>query len=175
MGSSYDLENRPNDGFNFVKSNIRSIEFYKFWYSLQEVYPGYHDQDVLNFIKALLLQHGIDGDGDGFGEVEDKRVHKEDREVDGGLEERTDLRARVLAAVPSGVRGTRGPIEHRWNQHELGGDNAKESCWDLNASPVSLLHLGLGLILSAIKGCYLAFATLAINETRHQMFAISAK
>ncbi|XLT07173.1 hypothetical protein HN51_045922 [Arachis hypogaea] len=115
-----------------------SIEFYKFWYSLQEVYPGYHDQDVLNFIKvdpfiidielemrfldtALLLQHGIDGDGDGFGEVEDKRVHKEDREVDGGLEERTDLRARVLAAVPSGVRGTRGPIEHRWNQHELGG------------------------------------------------------
>ncbi|KAL1338891.1 hypothetical protein HN51_033490 [Arachis hypogaea] len=51
-GSSYDLENRPNGGFNFVKSNNRSIEFYKFWYSSQEVYPGYHDQDVLNFIKV---------------------------------------------------------------------------------------------------------------------------
>ncbi|QHO34482.1 putative galacturonosyltransferase-like [Arachis hypogaea] len=137
---------------------------------------------------ALLLQHGINGDGDGFGEVEDKRVHKEDREVDGGSEERTDLRAQILAAVPFGVRGTHGPIEHRWNQHELGGDNAKGSCWDLNAGPMSLLHLGLGfiylgtnlncfkrLILSAIRGCYLASTTLAVNGTYHQTFAISAK
>ncbi|MED6192809.1 hypothetical protein PIB30_013704 [Stylosanthes scabra] len=51
-GSSDDVENRPNGGFNFVKSNNRSIEFYKFWYSSQEVYPGYHDQDVFNFIKV---------------------------------------------------------------------------------------------------------------------------
>ncbi|KAG8634843.1 uncharacterized protein At4g15970 [Manihot esculenta] len=50
-GSSVNLENRPNGGFNYVKSNNRSIEFYKFWYSSQETYPGYHDQDVLNFIK----------------------------------------------------------------------------------------------------------------------------
>ncbi|KAK7310200.1 hypothetical protein RJT34_07546 [Clitoria ternatea] len=50
-GSLDDLENRPNGGFNFVRSNNRSIEFYKFWYSSQEAYPGYHDQDVLNFIK----------------------------------------------------------------------------------------------------------------------------
>lgn len=47
-----DVENRPNGGFNFVKSNNRSIEFYKFWYSSRETYPGYHDQDVLNFIKV---------------------------------------------------------------------------------------------------------------------------
>jgi len=51
-GSFDDVENRPNGGFNFVKSNNRSIEFYKFWYSSQETYPGYHDQDVLNFIKV---------------------------------------------------------------------------------------------------------------------------
>ncbi|XP_058768551.1 uncharacterized protein At4g15970 [Vicia villosa] len=51
-GSSDDVENRPNGGFNFVKSNNRSIEFYKFWYSSRETYPGYHDQDVLNFIKV---------------------------------------------------------------------------------------------------------------------------
>ncbi|KAL6958553.1 hypothetical protein U1Q18_048890, partial [Sarracenia purpurea var. burkii] len=50
-GSSYALENNPNGGFNFVRSNNRSIEFYKFWYSSREVYPGYHDQDVLNRIK----------------------------------------------------------------------------------------------------------------------------
>ncbi|XP_061373402.1 uncharacterized protein At4g15970-like isoform X1 [Gastrolobium bilobum] len=50
-GSFDDVQNRPNGGFNFVKSNNRSIEFYKFWYSSKETYPGYHDQDVLNIIK----------------------------------------------------------------------------------------------------------------------------
>ncbi|KNA08308.1 hypothetical protein SOVF_163760 [Spinacia oleracea] len=50
-GDSFTVHNRPNGGFNYVKSNNRSIEFYKFWYSSQENYPGYHDQDVLNFIK----------------------------------------------------------------------------------------------------------------------------
>jgi hypothetical protein len=32
------------------------------------------------------------------------------------------------------------PIEHRWNQHGLGGDNIHGSCHDLNPGPVSLLH-----------------------------------
>ncbi|KAF7804895.1 putative galacturonosyltransferase-like 7 [Senna tora] len=32
------------------------------------------------------------------------------------------------------------PIEHRWNQHGLGGDNIKGSCRDLHPGPVSLLH-----------------------------------
>ncbi|KAH8500495.1 hypothetical protein H0E87_015658 [Populus deltoides] len=50
-GNSSDIQNRPNRGFNYVKSNKRSIEFYKFWYSSRETYPGFHDQDVLNFIK----------------------------------------------------------------------------------------------------------------------------
>jgi len=50
-GDPFDIDNRANGGFNFVKSNNRSIEFYKFWHSSQEKYPGYHDQDVLNFIK----------------------------------------------------------------------------------------------------------------------------
>ncbi|KAI5573558.1 hypothetical protein POPTR_010G099400v4 [Populus trichocarpa] len=51
LGNSSDIQNRPNGGFNYVKSNNRTIEFYKFWYSSRETYPGYHDQDVLNFIK----------------------------------------------------------------------------------------------------------------------------
>ncbi|KAF8389616.1 hypothetical protein HHK36_024135 [Tetracentron sinense] len=51
FGSSYDVQNIPNGGFNYVKSNNRSIEFYKFWYSSRETFPGYHDQDVLNMIK----------------------------------------------------------------------------------------------------------------------------
>ncbi|XP_043715256.1 uncharacterized protein At4g15970-like isoform X2 [Telopea speciosissima] len=51
IGNSYDVQNRPNGGFNYVKSNNRTIEFYKFWYSARETHPGFHDQDVLNIIK----------------------------------------------------------------------------------------------------------------------------
>ncbi|KAG8389535.1 hypothetical protein BUALT_Bualt02G0239400 [Buddleja alternifolia] len=32
------------------------------------------------------------------------------------------------------------PIQHRWNQHGLGGDNIRGSCRDLHPGPVSLLH-----------------------------------
>ncbi|KAK9278451.1 hypothetical protein L1049_028016 [Liquidambar formosana] len=51
IGNSNDVNNRPNGGFNYVKSNNRTIAFYKFWYSSRETFPGYHDQDVLNKIK----------------------------------------------------------------------------------------------------------------------------
>ncbi|XP_039048219.1 probable galacturonosyltransferase-like 7 [Hibiscus syriacus] len=36
--------------------------------------------------------------------------------------------------------GRVAPIEHRWNQHGLGGDNVRRSCRDLHPGPVSLLH-----------------------------------
>lgn len=48
---STDLDNSPNGGFNYVKSNERTIQFYKFWYKARKDYPGNHDQDVLNMIK----------------------------------------------------------------------------------------------------------------------------
>ncbi|XP_059641423.1 uncharacterized protein At4g15970-like isoform X2 [Cornus florida] len=48
---SDDLNNRPNGGFTYVKSNNQTIQFYNYWYSSKENYPGMHDQDVLNKIK----------------------------------------------------------------------------------------------------------------------------
>ncbi|PPD88455.1 hypothetical protein GOBAR_DD14626 [Gossypium barbadense] len=36
--------------------------------------------------------------------------------------------------------GRVAPIEHRWNQHGLGGDNVRGSCRDLHPGPISLLH-----------------------------------
>ncbi|KAE8663883.1 hypothetical protein F3Y22_tig00112864pilonHSYRG00113 [Hibiscus syriacus] len=51
LGRSDDMNNRPNGGFNYVKSNNRTVAFYKFWYSSRETYPENHDQDVLNKIK----------------------------------------------------------------------------------------------------------------------------
>ena len=50
-GNSYDLKNLPNGGFNYVKSNYKTIRFYKFWFNSRKVYPKLHDQDVLNKIK----------------------------------------------------------------------------------------------------------------------------
>ncbi|KAL5216826.1 hypothetical protein ABZP36_008227 [Zizania latifolia] len=51
VGNATDLRNIANGGFNYVKSNERSIEFYSFWYSSRLRYPGFHDQDVFNVIK----------------------------------------------------------------------------------------------------------------------------
>ncbi|XP_060185324.1 uncharacterized protein At4g15970-like [Lycium barbarum] len=49
--SYMDLNNSPNFDFNYVKSNQRTIKFYKFWYNARKAHPGKHDQDVLNMIK----------------------------------------------------------------------------------------------------------------------------
>ncbi|GAV75378.1 Nucleotid_trans domain-containing protein [Cephalotus follicularis] len=50
-GNSYDKNNSPNGGFMYVKSNNRTIQFYKFWCSSRKNYPGKNEQDVFNKIK----------------------------------------------------------------------------------------------------------------------------
>ncbi|KAH6760807.1 Nucleotide-diphospho-sugar transferase family protein [Perilla frutescens var. hirtella] len=57
-----DRSNSPNGGFNYVRSNNRTIQFYKFWYTGQFYFPGKHDQDVLNFIKLdpFISQIGLE-------------------------------------------------------------------------------------------------------------------
>ncbi|KAL0312282.1 UNVERIFIED_CONTAM: hypothetical protein Sradi_5627500 [Sesamum radiatum] len=60
--NSTDLNNSPNGGFNYVKSNNRTIQFYKFWYAGKDYFPGKHDQDVLNMIKfdPFIPQIGLE-------------------------------------------------------------------------------------------------------------------
>uniref|UniRef100_M4D7R4 Glycosyltransferase n=2 Tax=Brassica campestris TaxID=3711 RepID=M4D7R4_BRACM len=61
FGDPYDSDNWVNGGFTYVKSNHRSIEFYKFWYKSRLDYPELHDQDVFNKIKheAIVSEIGI--------------------------------------------------------------------------------------------------------------------
>lgn len=59
LGNPDDVHNQPNGGFNYVKSNNRTVQFYKFWYNSREAYPGNHDQDVLNKIKGDPFITGI--------------------------------------------------------------------------------------------------------------------
>ncbi|XP_071723798.1 uncharacterized protein At4g15970-like [Rutidosis leptorrhynchoides] len=54
-GNPQDRNNDSNGGFIFVKSNKRTINFYKYWYASRLSYPGQHDQDVLNRIKKSLF------------------------------------------------------------------------------------------------------------------------
>ncbi|TQD83653.1 hypothetical protein C1H46_030820 [Malus baccata] len=51
LGDSYSFKNPPNCGFVNVKSNDRTIGFYKFWYLSKNTYPKTNEQDVLNRIK----------------------------------------------------------------------------------------------------------------------------
>ena len=50
-GNSKDINNWPNGGFMYVKSNNQAKIFYQFWYSSRLKYPGINDQDILNMIK----------------------------------------------------------------------------------------------------------------------------
>ncbi|KAK1318832.1 putative galacturonosyltransferase-like 7 [Acorus calamus] len=57
--------------------------------------------------------------------------------------QRTDGRIYELGSLPPFLlvfAGHVAPIDHRWNQHGLGGDNVRGSCRDLHPGPVSLLH-----------------------------------
>lgn len=60
-GDPSNLNNQPNGGFTYVKSNTRTTRFYEFWYRSRETYPGLHDQDVLNKIKydPYIRKNGI--------------------------------------------------------------------------------------------------------------------
>ncbi|XP_021738351.1 uncharacterized protein At4g15970-like [Chenopodium quinoa] len=50
-GDQYDLNNFPNMGFLFARSNNRTIKFYDFWVSSKHLYPHLHEQDAFNRIK----------------------------------------------------------------------------------------------------------------------------
>lgn len=58
-GIPNDLNNLPNGGFVYVRSNKKTQKFYEFWYKSREIYPGKHDQDVLNRIKYDPFIHKI--------------------------------------------------------------------------------------------------------------------
>ncbi|XP_052188219.1 probable galacturonosyltransferase-like 1 [Diospyros lotus] len=63
------------------------------------------------------------------------------------IEEWMELQKRIriyeLGSLPPFLlvfAGNIAPVDHRWNQHGLGGDNFRGLCRDLHPGPVSLLH-----------------------------------
>ncbi|KAL2936638.1 hypothetical protein RDABS01_028621, partial [Bienertia sinuspersici] len=50
-GRQFDLNNMPNVGFLFARSNNRTIKFYEYWVSSRQKYPDLHEQDAFNQLK----------------------------------------------------------------------------------------------------------------------------
>jgi len=46
-----DVSNEANTGFMYVRSNERTISFYRYGYLSRHFYPGQKEQDVLNILK----------------------------------------------------------------------------------------------------------------------------
>ncbi|KAD7116483.1 hypothetical protein E3N88_03751 [Mikania micrantha] len=65
------------------------------------------------------------------------------RKIENWMEIQRKKRIYELGSLPPFLlvfAGDIEPIDHRWNQHGLGGDNVKGSCRKLHSGPVSLLH-----------------------------------
>ncbi|KAL6983592.1 putative galacturonosyltransferase-like 9 [Sarracenia purpurea var. burkii] len=65
------------------------------------------------------------------------------REIEKWMEVQRKRRIYELGSLPPFLLVFSGEVEavdHRWNQHGLGGDNVKGSCRALHPGPVSLLH-----------------------------------
>ncbi|KAJ0678422.1 putative polygalacturonate 4-alpha-galacturonosyltransferase [Helianthus annuus] len=65
------------------------------------------------------------------------------RRIENWMELQRKKRIYELGSLPPFLlvfAGNIEPIDYRWNQHGLGGDNVKGSCRGLHAGPVSLLH-----------------------------------
>ncbi|KAL2999278.1 hypothetical protein AAZX31_09G150800 [Glycine max] len=54
-GNSSDINNYPNGGFKYIKSNNRTIWLNKFWFNSSKEYPGFGEQAVFNKIKLNPL------------------------------------------------------------------------------------------------------------------------
>ncbi|KAH7435769.1 hypothetical protein KP509_06G079200 [Ceratopteris richardii] len=65
------------------------------------------------------------------------------QKIEQWMEIQKDRRIYELGSLPPFLLvfgGVVEPVEHRWNQHGLGGDYVKGSCRPLHPGPVSLLH-----------------------------------
>ncbi|CAL5399404.1 unnamed protein product [Camellia sinensis] len=65
------------------------------------------------------------------------------KKIERWMEIQRDHRIYELGSLPPFLlvfAGHVAPVEHRWNQHGLGGDNANGSCRDMHPGPTSLLH-----------------------------------
>ncbi|BAT82724.1 hypothetical protein LR48_Vigan01g333000 [Vigna angularis] len=76
-------------------------------------------------------------------DLERWRVGEYTRKIEEWMEVQKRMRIYELGSLPPFLlvfAGNIVPVDHRWNQHGLGGDNFRGLCRDLHPGTVSLLH-----------------------------------
>ncbi|XP_071733246.1 probable galacturonosyltransferase-like 1 [Rutidosis leptorrhynchoides] len=71
------------------------------------------------------------------------RLGEYTRKIEEWMELQKRMRIYELGSLPPFLlvfAGNIAPVDHRWNQHGLGGDNFRGLCRNLHPGPVSLLH-----------------------------------
>ncbi|GLJ09658.1 hypothetical protein SUGI_0113570 [Cryptomeria japonica] len=71
------------------------------------------------------------------------RLNNFTKKIEHWMEVQKEKRIYELGSLPPFLlvfAGNVEPVDHRWNQHGLGGDNVNGSCRNLHPGPVSLLH-----------------------------------
>ncbi|XP_042498478.1 uncharacterized protein At4g15970-like [Macadamia integrifolia] len=58
-----EIRNDINGGFNYVRSDAVSIEFFRYWHMSKVLYPGYSDQSVLQIIRNDMVNAQMIGLG----------------------------------------------------------------------------------------------------------------
>ncbi|XP_054809889.1 probable galacturonosyltransferase-like 1 [Prosopis cineraria] len=76
-------------------------------------------------------------------DLERWRVGDYTRKIEEWMELQKRMRIYELGSLPPFLlvfAGNIAPVDHRWNQHGLGGDNFRGLCRELHPGPASLLH-----------------------------------
>ncbi|KAJ7952958.1 Hexosyltransferase [Quillaja saponaria] len=76
-------------------------------------------------------------------DLEQWRVEDYTTKIEEWMELQKRMRIYELGSLPPFLlvfAGNIAPVDHKWNQHGLGGDNFRGLCRDLHPGPVSLLH-----------------------------------
>lgn len=53
-GEPLDVQSDANTGFMYIRSNERTIRFYRDWYLSRRFFPGQKEQDILNILKLRI-------------------------------------------------------------------------------------------------------------------------
>ncbi|KAK7381344.1 hypothetical protein VNO78_33971 [Psophocarpus tetragonolobus] len=115
----------------YCHANFTRYFSYEFWSSAEfsEIFQGKRPCYFNTGVMVMDLVRWREGDYT--------------RKIEKWMEIQKERRIYKLGSLPPFLLAFGGDveaIEHRWNQHGLGGDNVRHSCRTLHPGPVSLLH-----------------------------------
>jgi len=117
----------------YCHANFTRYFSYEFWssYEFSEVFKGRKNRPCYFNTGVMVM------------DLMKWREGEYTKKIEKWMEIQRERRVYKLGSLPPFLMvfgGDIEAIEHRWNQHGLGGDNVVDSCRSLHPGPVSLLH-----------------------------------